>query len=252
MEPGRPQRVDDAYERQGCCNLFLIFQPLTGWRDVHVTERRTKGDVARHMTWLVDDVVPEAAGIRVALDNRNTHTPAVLYQTVPPAEARRLTRTLAVHAPPKHGSWLNMTAIACSILARQCLDRRLPDSVSVAARETHGQKPVVKSGLPCNGGSPRPMPGSRFVAFIISNQCGQVLVRYSGFISQSPLAWKPSWSTKGDYIHYHIFSTLELVTINQKTSSRFNGILFSYELKWRETRCASIDPSSKTRRNYVL
>jgi len=90
-----------------------------------------EGDVARHMTWLVDDVVPEAAGIRVALDNRNTHPPAVLYQTVPPAEARRLTRTLAVHAPPKHGSWLNMTAIACSILARQCLDRRLPDSASV-------------------------------------------------------------------------------------------------------------------------
>ena len=131
MEPGRPQRVDDAYEQQGCCDLLLIVHPLTGWRDVHVTERRTKGDVARHMTWLVDDVVPEAAGIRVALDNRNTHPPAVLYQTVPPAEARRLTRTLAVHAPPKHGSWLNMTAIACSILARQCLDRRLPDSASV-------------------------------------------------------------------------------------------------------------------------
>jgi hypothetical protein len=131
MEPGRPQRVDDAYERQGCCNLLLIVHPLTGWRDVHVTERRTKEDVARQMKWLVDDVVPEAEGIRVVLDNLNTHTPAVLYQTFPPAEARRLTRTLAVHAPPKHGSWLNMTAIACSILARQCSDRRLPDSASV-------------------------------------------------------------------------------------------------------------------------
>ena len=127
MEPGRPQRVDDAYERQGCCNLLLIVQPLTGWRDVHVTERRTKEDFARQMKWLVDAVFPEAEGIRVVLDNLNTHTPAVLYQTFPPAEARRLTRTLAFHAPPKHGSWLNMTEIEFSILARQCLDRRLPD-----------------------------------------------------------------------------------------------------------------------------
>jgi len=38
---------------------------------------------------------------------------------------------LAFHDTPKHGSWLNMTAIECSILARQCLDRRLPDIASV-------------------------------------------------------------------------------------------------------------------------
>jgi hypothetical protein len=87
----------------------LIFQPLTGWREVHVTERRTKEDFARQMKWLVDEVFPEAEGIRVVLDNLNTHTPAVLYQTFPPEEARRLTRKLAFHYTPKHGSWLNMT-----------------------------------------------------------------------------------------------------------------------------------------------
>jgi hypothetical protein len=131
MEPGRPQRVDDAYERQGCCNLLLIVHPLTGWRDVHVTAWRTKEDVARQMNRLVDAVCPEAEEIRVVLDKLNTHTPAVLYQTFPPEEARRLTRTLAFHSTPKHGSWLNMTEIECSILARQCLDRRLPDIESV-------------------------------------------------------------------------------------------------------------------------
>ena len=70
--------------------------PLTGWRDVHVTERRTKEDFARQMNWLVDAVCPEAEEIRVVLDNLNTHTPAVLYQTFPPAEARRLTRDVGV------------------------------------------------------------------------------------------------------------------------------------------------------------
>jgi hypothetical protein len=168
--------VDYEYERQGCCNLFLIFQPLTGWREVHVTERRTKEDFARQMKWLVDEVFPEAEGIRVVLDNLNTHTPAVLYQTFPPEEARRLTRKLAFHYTPKHGSWLNMTEIEFSILARQCLDRRLPDIESVR-REVDAwakARSEVRATVQC--GSPRPMPGSRFVAFIISNQCGQVLV----------------------------------------------------------------------------
>ena len=134
MEPGRPQRVDDAYERQGCCNLLLIVHPLTGWRDVHVTERRTKEDFARQMKWLVDEVFPEAEGIRVVLDNLNTHTPAVLYQTVPPEEARRLTRKLAFHSTPKHGSWLNMAESECSKLSRQCLNQRLPVASACAQK----------------------------------------------------------------------------------------------------------------------
>jgi len=65
--------------------------------------------------------------IRVVLDNLNTHTPATLYQTFPPGEARRLTRKLEFHYTPKHGSWLNMVEIEFSILARQCLNWRLPD-----------------------------------------------------------------------------------------------------------------------------
>ncbi len=127
MEPGQPQRVDYEYERQGRCNLFLLFQPLRGWRQVTVTERRTHEDFAWQMKALVDELFPEAEIIRVVLDNLNTHTPAALYQTFPPEEARRLTRKLDFHYTPKHGSWLNMVEIEFSILARQCLNRRLPD-----------------------------------------------------------------------------------------------------------------------------
>jgi len=127
MEPGRPQRVDYEYVRHGACNVFLFFQPRTGWRDVHVTERRTSDDVAQQMKWLVDEAFPEAEVIRVVLDNLNTHTPAAWYQAFPPEEARRLTRKVEFHSTPKHASWLNMAEIEFSILARQCLDRRLPD-----------------------------------------------------------------------------------------------------------------------------
>ena len=58
----------------------------------------------------------------------NTHT---LYQTFPLEEARRLTRKLEFHYTPKHGSWLNMVEIEFSVLARRCLNRRLPDVESV-------------------------------------------------------------------------------------------------------------------------
>lgn len=131
MGPGRVQRVDYEYERCGSCNLFLVFQPLSGWRQVEVTERRKSEDFAWQMKRLVDEVFPEAEVIRVVLDNLNTHTPAALYRAFPPEEARRLTRKLEFHYTPKHGSWLNMAEIEFSILARQCLNRRLPDRASV-------------------------------------------------------------------------------------------------------------------------
>ncbi|MDZ7296181.1 MAG: IS630 family transposase [candidate division KSB1 bacterium] len=131
MGVGQVRRVDYEYERHGNCNLFLAFQPLTGWRQVHVTERRRGTDFAWQMKWLVDEVFPQAEQVRVVVDNLNIHTPAALYQTFSAAEARRLTRKLEFHYTPKHASWLNMVEIEFSILARQCLDRRIPDVESL-------------------------------------------------------------------------------------------------------------------------
>jgi hypothetical protein len=59
------------------------------------------------------------------MDNLNTHALAALYEVFEPAEARRLIEKLEVHYIPKHGSWLNMAEIECSVLTRQCLDRRI-------------------------------------------------------------------------------------------------------------------------------
>ncbi len=129
--PGRVAREDYEYERHGTCNLFMTFQPHQGWRHVTVTARRTAQDFAEQMRQLVDEQFPDAATIRVVLDNLNTHTPAALYQTFAPAEARRLTEKLDFHYTPKHGSWLNMAEIEWSVLVRQCLDQRLPDRAAV-------------------------------------------------------------------------------------------------------------------------
>ena len=131
MKPGRPRREDNEYERKRSCNLFLLFQPLAGWRQATVTERRTREEFAYQMKALVDEFFPEAEVIRVVLDNLSTHTPAALYQTFSPEEARRIVRKLEFHYTPRHGSWLNMVEIEFSILVRQCLNRRLPDIESM-------------------------------------------------------------------------------------------------------------------------
>jgi hypothetical protein len=125
VQPGHAARYDYEYKRNGTRNLFVFVEPQAGWRHVVVTEHRTMQDFAHQMQWLVDERYPEAEVIRVVLDNLNTHRPASLYETFAPAEAHRLRQKLEFHYTPKHGSWLNMAEIELSVLARQCLHRRI-------------------------------------------------------------------------------------------------------------------------------
>ena len=126
--PGRPERFDYEYKRNGTSNLFVYFQPWIGWRHVRVTGQRTKVDFAECMRYLVDELLPEAEVVVVVIDNLNTHTPAALYEAFPPAEAQRILKRLEFHYTPKHGSWLNMVEIEIGVLSNQCLDRYIPDS----------------------------------------------------------------------------------------------------------------------------
>ena len=103
----------------------MISEPLTGWRAVHVTERRRAVDFAEVVRWLVEDVHEEAEVVVLVMDNLNTHKIASLYEAFPPEQARRIAERLEIHHTPKHGSWLNMAEIELSVLARQCLDRRI-------------------------------------------------------------------------------------------------------------------------------
>ena len=129
--PGLPLRQDYEYRREGTRNLFLACEPLAGWREVAVTERRTTEDFARRMRWLADEAYPEAEVVRVVLDNLNTHRRASLYETFPAEEARRIARRLEFHYTPKHGSWLNMAEIEFSVLSRSCLKQRLSSEVAL-------------------------------------------------------------------------------------------------------------------------
>ncbi len=130
--PGRPAREDYEYVRGGVVNLFLVCEPLRGWRHITVSDRRTRLDWAHCIKELVDVHYTTAEVIVLVLDNLNTHTPASLYEAFPPAEAKRLAAKLEIHYTPKHGSWLNMAEIELNVLAAQCLDRRLPDRATLA------------------------------------------------------------------------------------------------------------------------
>ena len=132
MEPGQPQRYESTFERNGVSNLFLFFAPLHNWRHVKVTEQRASRDWAQCMKELVDIHFPDAEKIVVVMDNLSTHTPAALYATFAPEEAKRIWDRLELHYTPKHGSWLNMAEIELSVLSRQCLNRRIPDQEALA------------------------------------------------------------------------------------------------------------------------
>jgi hypothetical protein len=124
-EPGRPQRYDYEYVRNGTANLFLVFEPLWGWRAVTVTERRTAKELAEVLRWLVEDVHQSAGRGVLVTDNLNTHGPGCLYEAFEPGRARRIAERLEWHYTPRHGSWLNMAEIELAALAKQCLGRRI-------------------------------------------------------------------------------------------------------------------------------
>jgi hypothetical protein len=130
---GVPARVDDEYLRCGTANIFLATEPLAGVVLIEATERRAAVDCAAFLRYLSDDVYPSAAKIILVCDNLNIHSAACFYEAYPAEEARRLATRFEMHHTPKHGSWLNLAECQLSVLARQCLDRRI-DSIDELER----------------------------------------------------------------------------------------------------------------------
>ena len=121
-QPGRAERFDTLYRRNGVATIFMFFEPLSGWRRVEVTEGKTRQDWAYQIKELLDVHYRSVHKIHLVLDNLNTHNGASLYEAFAPQEARRLLHRLEFHYTPKHGSWLNIAEIELSILSRQCMD----------------------------------------------------------------------------------------------------------------------------------
>jgi transposase len=140
-KPGMIKRQDYEYRREGTANLFVAFEPLMGQRVVEVTDQRCSRDFADQMRKLTDRY-PNAVKIHVVLDNLSTHSPAALYQSMPPAEAAALLERLEFHFTPKHGSWLNIAEVEWSVFERQCLGKRIPskEKLAVVAASWSGER----------------------------------------------------------------------------------------------------------------
>jgi hypothetical protein len=125
MGPGRPTREDYHYERRGTQALFCFFDPIRGWRRVEACDSRTRIDWAEQIRKLLEEDYPRAKKVKLVCDNLNTHSIASLYEAFPAEQAHRLARRLEIHHTPRNGSWLNVAEIELSVLARQCLNRRI-------------------------------------------------------------------------------------------------------------------------------
>jgi len=133
---GQVKREDSEYERCGTANLFGWVEPLTGNRDVWVTDRRTSVDYAHALERLAA-VYADATKIVLVQDNLSTHSKAALYQAFSPEKARTLAQRFEFHFTPKHGSWLNIQELEWSALARQALRARVGDKAGLVKVVEH-------------------------------------------------------------------------------------------------------------------
>jgi hypothetical protein len=136
MKPGNVTLEDSEYIRNGTCSIFIFTEPLRGWRNVSVSERRTRKDWANQVAELLEVHYPDVSKLCLVMDNLNTHSISSLYEAFPPTKARELARRLEIHYTPKHGSWLNIAEIELSVMTSQCLGRRIPDIYSLSEELT--------------------------------------------------------------------------------------------------------------------
>ena len=132
MEAGRPIRQDYEYERHGTASLFLWVEPLAGRRHVEVTDRQTGHEFAEVLRHLVEEAYPDAEKIILVTDNLKCHKADCLYNRFPAEQAFRIAQKIEWHYTPEHGSWLNIAECELSVLARQCLDRRIADQQALS------------------------------------------------------------------------------------------------------------------------
>ncbi|MGH8767426.1 MAG: IS630 family transposase [Burkholderiales bacterium] len=131
MRSGTPPRLDYEYVRRGTCNVFVAVEPQAGRRTVSVTAHRAKPDFVAFVRDLLERVYPWARRIHLVMDNLNTHFRKCFEEVLGPSAADHLLRRVEFHYTPKHASWLNMAEIEIGVLSRQCLDRRLPDMMTL-------------------------------------------------------------------------------------------------------------------------
>ena len=130
------RRVDYEYERAGTANVFMLAEPLAGWRKVVIRETKTKIDFAVVMAELLENRYADREKVIVVCDNLNTHSKGAFYEAFEPERAFALASRIEFHYTPKHGSWLNIAENELSSITRQCVANRRIGDVATLQHET--------------------------------------------------------------------------------------------------------------------
>jgi hypothetical protein len=149
IQPGKPKRVDDKYERGGTCSLFMLYDPIAGWRRVGCRDSRTACDWASEIQHLLDVDYPAAELVTLVCDNLNTHNISSLYKAFDAETAGRLRRRLQLVQTPVNGSWLNIAEMELSVLSRQGLGNRRFETkaeMEMALRAWEASRNAAKAG----------------------------------------------------------------------------------------------------------
>ena len=119
-KPGRPARIDYEYERNGTANIFMLFAPLEGWRQVEVTDRHTAVDYAHLLKEYPTCGFPNAPKIALVQNNLSTRKPASLYQAfLPPRRAASPSGSSGITRPNTAvgSTWRRLNSVCCQVSA---------------------------------------------------------------------------------------------------------------------------------------
>lgn len=138
-EKGR-KHEDYEYQREGAVEVFMIVNPLAGYREVLVKENHTGATWAKTMAYIAEELYPNAEKITIVQDNLSAHKKYNLYKILGPEKARAIIERIEFIYTPKHGSWLNIAECELSVLSRQALNRRFANKEEVAQQVDAWQK----------------------------------------------------------------------------------------------------------------
>lgn len=132
IKPGRSEKYDYEYVRNGTANIFMAVEFKAGKRVTQVTKRRTMKDFALFVKMLVDGEYSDVEVTRLVIDNLNTHNEKAFYKTFSKDEAERILDRIEFHYTPKHASWLNAAEVEINVMDIECTDRRIEDMETLA------------------------------------------------------------------------------------------------------------------------
>jgi len=131
VKEGSTEKIDSEYVRCGHGSIFMVTEPLAGWRHVEARDTRKKEDFALIMRKVMEERFMQAEKIILVADNLNTHNKASFYETFEPQTAFRMAQKFEFHYTPMHGSWLNIAECELSALAKECLGKRRVNSTDL-------------------------------------------------------------------------------------------------------------------------